>query len=80
METGGRRLTVHTDVITRSSSPFLKAALSNGWKEAQEKDIVLHEFEPSALEGYVHWMYTGDLLLQTVNAGCYRELFELYLL
>jgi hypothetical protein len=39
--TDGPRLTVHTDVINRSSSLFLKAALSNDWKEAREKNIVL---------------------------------------
>jgi hypothetical protein len=76
----GPRLTVHTDVVHRSSSPFLKAALSNGWKEAQEKNIVLHEFETSALEGYVHWMYTGVIQSEAGDTGPYRELFELYLL
>jgi hypothetical protein len=80
MDTGGPRLTVHADVIARSSSPFLNAALSNGWKEAQEKNIVLHEFEPSALEGYVHWLYTGTIQPKAGVTGSYREMFELYLL
>jgi hypothetical protein len=66
-----------------SSSLFLKAALSNGWKEALEKNIVLHEFESSALEGYVHWLYTGTIqakLDTKPSSKVYRELFEMYLL
>jgi hypothetical protein len=58
----------------------LKAVLSNGWKEALEKNIVLPGFETSALEGYVHWMYTGVLQPKAGGAGSYKELFELYLL
>ncbi|KAM0699194.1 hypothetical protein Q7P36_001241 [Cladosporium allicinum] len=77
----GPRLTVHTDVIARSSSPFLKAALSNDWKEAREKNIVLQEFDTSVLEGYVHWMYTGSMRPKLKAVGdTYMELFELYLL
>jgi hypothetical protein len=77
----GPRLTVHTDVIARPSSPFLKAALSNDWKEAREKNIVLQEFDTSVLEGYVHWMYTGSMRPKLKAVGdTYMELFELYLL
>lgn len=58
----------------------MKAALSNNRKEAREKNIVLHNFDTPALEGYVHWMYTGYIRPRLKAAGTYRELFEMYLL
>jgi hypothetical protein len=58
----------------------LKAALSNGCKAALGKNIVIPDLEISALEGYVHWMYTGVLQPKAGGAGSYKELFELYLL
>jgi hypothetical protein len=41
---------------------------------------VLHEFDTSSLEGYVHWMYTGSIPPKLGSGGFYMELFELYLL
>ena len=43
---------------------------------------MLQETETSALEGYVHWMYTGYLLetKEEKNSFRFREFFELYLL
>jgi len=75
----GPRLTVHTNVIKTSSSPYLKAALSRDWKEALEKNIVLHETSTPILAGYIHWLYT-KCIVEHSTSGCYLELFEFYIL
>ena len=76
----GPRLIVHTQVINTSSSHFLKAVLSNNWKEALEKNIVLHEVDQTNLERYIHWLYTGSITPKPMIDVTYIAIFELFLL
>ena len=54
---------VHTNVLTTSSSKFLNSMLSNDWRETREKRLRLPEMRPEVLEVYLHWMYTGNVVL-----------------
>lgn len=47
--------------IANRSSKFLQAAMSRDWKEAKEKRVLLPDTETTMFEGYLQWLYTGDL-------------------
>jgi hypothetical protein len=64
-----REFHVPTSLATKSSK-FIKAALSRGWKEAQEKRISLPDTDPDTLEGYLNWIYTQRITLQHNSGPC----------
>lgn len=68
---------MHTAVTTRSSD-FFKAAMSREWKEGQEKEVTLPDTDEQAFEGYLQWLYTGELTLSEENP--FRTLTEHYIL
>jgi len=72
---------VHTNVLTTSSSKLLNRMLSNDWRETREKRLRLPETQPGVLEVYLHWMYTGNIILGPEPADASTECqVELYLL
>jgi len=78
----GKRHTVHTSVILRSSSEVLKAALSSHddpRRAARSRNIPVHGTDDPTLTSYLHWLYT-DCILDRDASNHYRELFALYLL
>jgi hypothetical protein len=79
----GKRHTVHTSVIIRSSSEVLKAALLSSQDPRRAasggRNIPVHGTEGSTLESYLHWLYT-DCILNREPSKHYSELFALYLL
>jgi hypothetical protein len=78
----GKRHTVHTSVIIRSSSEVLKTALSSHddpRRAARSRNIPVHGTDDPTLTSYLHWLYT-DCILDRDASKHYRELFALYLL
>jgi hypothetical protein len=72
---------VHRSVLKTSSSKFLKRMLSNDWRETREKRLSLPETRPWILEVYLHWMYTGHVVLEHSPAEADTVLLvEIYLL
>lgn len=63
---------MQTDLVCHLSS-FFKAALSRGFKEAEEKRIILKEDDPNVFRIFVAWLYTGAIHPQEI--GC--DLLEL---
>lgn len=76
----GKRHTVHTSVIIRSSSEVLKAALLSSQDPRRAasggRNIPVHGTEGSTLESYLHWLYT-DCILGREPSKHYAELFAL---
>jgi hypothetical protein len=62
---------VHKGVLATSSSKFLNRMLSNDWRETREKRLRLPEAPPGPLHVYLHWLYTGNVVLgpTTTDAG-----------
>lgn len=58
-----KEFTAHKNVLTTSSSKFLQRMLSRDWRETCEKRLRLPEMRPEVLEVYLHWMYTGNVVL-----------------
>lgn len=56
-------LHVHESLI-RSKSHFFAAALSQDWKEAQEKVVRLPDDRPDIVKLYIKWLYSGKLLVK----------------
>jgi len=78
----GKRHTVHTSVITGSTSEVLKATLLSSQdprRAASSRNIPVHGTDGSTLESYLHWLYT-DCILDREPSKHYAELFALYLL
>ena len=76
----GKRFIVHTSLVTRSSSDFLKAALSHDPRRvARARNIPVHGTDEPTLESYLHWLYT-DCILEREQSNHYPELLALYLL
>lgn len=48
------------DLVCHLSS-FFKAALSRGFKEAEEKRVTLKEDDPAVFQVFVVWLYTGEI-------------------
>jgi hypothetical protein len=55
-----KEIPVITSIAVRSSK-FFKAALEHDWKEAREKRVSLPETRVEAFEGYLQWLYTGQI-------------------
>lgn len=72
-----KELTVHKNVAT-ASSKFIRAALSNDWKEAKDKRIQLADFAVKHFEIYLHWLYTKQLASQSEGDLDYELLIPLY--
>lgn len=70
---------VHKTFATKSSE-FIKAALSHDWKEAREKRIPLPETEVVTFEGYLHWLYTGQLITDGEGSILLKQQLQLYIL
>lgn len=68
---------VHKGVATKSSK-YIRAALSNDWKEARERRITLEDTAVATFEDYLHWLYTGQVTLPEHNQ--HVRLVDLYLL
>jgi hypothetical protein len=47
--------------IATRSSKFFQAAMDHDWKEAREKRVMLPDTKVDDFEGYLHWLYTGDI-------------------
>jgi hypothetical protein len=76
----GKRFTVHTSVIIRSSSNYSKAALSHDPRQiARGRNIPVHGTDEPTLSSYLHWLYT-ERILEREKAKHYTELFAPYLL
>lgn len=72
--------TVHKSVATKSSE-FIRAALSNDWKEAKEKRVTIEDTEVQTFENYLHWLYTSELITSTKpNDHSYLPIVKLYIL
>lgn len=72
-----KEFTVHKSVAT-SSYKFIRAALSNDWKEAKDKRIQLANFAVRHFEIYLHWLYTKQLASQSEGDLDYELLIPLY--
>jgi hypothetical protein len=68
-EENGKSFTVHVSVTTKSSE-FIQAALSNKWKEGQEKRINFPGTDTGTLEGYLDWLYSQQITLEDVEEPC----------
>jgi len=75
----GKIFVMHRDIATRHSS-FFKAALSHDWKEAEEKKISLPDCEPEIFEGYLQWVYTGEVVYCSERYKQALELVKLWIL
>lgn len=76
-----KEFVVHKNVLATSSSKFLNRMLSNEWRETREKRLSLPETRPEVLEVYLHWMYTGIIVLEPEPADASGERrVELYFL
>ncbi len=51
---------VHQNLLINRSA-FFKNALSNGWKEAEDRLVKLPEDKPETFKIYIHFTYTGHL-------------------
>jgi hypothetical protein len=58
----------------------MKAALSSKWEESRTRRIQLPEIEFRPFEGYSHWLYSKNVLLNTNGPFAMYELVELYIL
>lgn len=55
--------------------------LANDWKEAHERRINLPEAQPEMLEIYLHWIYTGHLIVENTRKRTVSwQLVKLYIL
>lgn len=66
---------IHKAVATKSSK-LLHSLVSDDLESAREKGIVLRDISADAFEGYLHWLYTSEVLPQEDNT-CFLELVEL---
>lgn len=55
-----KEFVVIESIATRSSK-FFQAAMPHDWKEAREKRVKLPEVTVEIFEGYLQWLYTGEL-------------------
>ena len=55
-----KEIPVITSIAVRSSK-FFQAALEHDWKKAHEKRVSLPETRVEAFEGYLQWLYTGQI-------------------
>jgi len=62
-----KEIPVITSIATRSSK-FFQAAMEHDWKEAHEKRILLPETRVDIFEGYLQWLYTGQITFTRSNA------------
>ena len=53
---------VHKAVLTKSSDVF-KSCCNGEWKEAKDKVIKLPEVAEETFKIYLHWLYTGTLIV-----------------
>ena len=60
--------TVHADVITKSSS-FFEKARNDSSKEAQEDGVRLPEIEADTFRSYLHWIYSGNVVIEVEGAN-----------
>jgi hypothetical protein len=75
----GKQFTIHTSVIIRSSSNYLKAAVSHDPRRiARGRNIPDHGTDEPTLSSYLYWLYT-ERILERERAKYYGELFALYL-
>lgn len=70
---------MHRDIAIHHSS-FFKVALSNDWKEAQEKRISLPDCEIEIFEDYLQWIYTGEVAYYSELPKQALELVKLWIL
>lgn len=77
--------TLHKCFATKSSEFFVKA--TNGrWKEGKDKSVPLPDCMPEIFDIYLHWLYTGSIVLNITEDDEDRgtseinELMHLYVL
>lgn len=65
--------------IATRSSKFFQAAMSRDWKEAREKRVMLPDTKVEVFEGYLQWLYTGQITITNPDTD-YLELVTLYII
>lgn len=55
-----KEFTLHEHLALRSSD-FFTLALRHQWREARERRVTLPEARPGTFEGYLQWLYTGQV-------------------
>jgi hypothetical protein len=61
-----KEIPVITSVATRSSV-FFQTAMTHDWKEARERRVALPDTKVEDFEGYLQWLYTGDITFYSSN-------------
>lgn len=72
---GSSRYKVQRALLT-SSSDWFKAALSERFKEGQERILTLPEAEPAVVEDFLYWLYHGRVQFETepyANLDCKED-------
>lgn len=57
---------VHEGVITKRSD-FFRAACNHDFKESRERTIRLPTMSVATFENFLHWLYTGEVLVMTAD-------------
>lgn len=64
-------------ILLVSRSPFFKAALTGGWKEAKDGIVRLPEADVQSFEWFVYYLYTGQLNLKAIEDSAFESAVEL---
>lgn len=79
---GSKQFIVHTEPAAARSEFFSKALLGS-FKEAKEATVHLPEVEADTFRSYVHWLYTGNVVVSGnrffANEHTLRKLTDLYI-
>lgn len=61
-----------TSLATKGSQ-FFASALKKTWQEGLDKKVVMLTTSTTDFDFYVHWLYTGTILLQDLRRACRVE-------
>jgi hypothetical protein len=53
--------------MLRTNSEFFNMALSNRWREGEEKNVHLPEDDPNVFDAYLNWLYTHRVVTCTAT-------------
>jgi len=54
-------------IVLAATVPYFRAMFTHDMKEANQREIVIHEVEPSAMESFINYAYTGKIVISTSN-------------